>query len=120
MTPFVTQTGKSTDQGKIMRADRLVAIILLLQVHKKLTAKALAARLEVSPRTILRDVEAISRSGIPIYSNGGRGGGIALDENYRVTLTGLNEAEIHTFFISGNKQLFQDIGLGNAAENALL
>jgi predicted DNA-binding transcriptional regulator YafY len=103
-----------------MRADRLVAIVLLLQAQRKLTAQALAAKLEVSPRTILRDVEAISRAGIPIYSNGGRGGGIALDENYRVTLTGLKESELHTFFISGNVQLLRDIGLGDAAENALL
>jgi len=103
-----------------MRADRLVAITLLLQAQKKLTAQALAARLEVSPRTILRDVEALSRAGIPIYTNGGRGGGIALDENYRVKLNGLKEAEIHTFFISSNVQLFKDIGLGDAAENALL
>jgi predicted DNA-binding transcriptional regulator YafY len=103
-----------------MRADRLVAITLLLQTQKKLTAQALAARLEVSPRTILRDVEALSRAGIPIYATGGRGGGIALDERYRVTLTGLKEAELHTFFISSNVQLFRDIGLGDAAENALL
>jgi predicted DNA-binding transcriptional regulator YafY len=68
-----------------MRADRLVAIVLLLQTRKKLTARALATRLEVSPRTILRDVEALSIAGIPIYANGGRGGGIALDENYRVS-----------------------------------
>jgi Predicted transcriptional regulator len=103
-----------------MRADRLVAILLLLQIHKKLTAQALAVRLEVSPRTILRDVEALSIAGIPLYANGGRGGGIALDENYRVTLTGLKEAELHTFFLSSNVQLFKEIGLGDAAENALL
>lgn len=103
-----------------MRADRLVAIVLLLQTRKKLTARALATRLEVSPRTILRDVEALSIAGIPIYANGGRGGGIALDENYRVTLTGLKEAEIQTFFLASNVQLLRDIGLGDAAENALL
>src|SRR5260370_7667433 len=103
-----------------MRADGWVAIHVLLQTEKKLTAQALAARLEVSPRTIVRDVEALSRAGIPIYATGGRGGGIALDEHYRVTLTGLKEAELHTFFISSNVQLFRDIGLGDAAENALL
>jgi predicted DNA-binding transcriptional regulator YafY len=103
-----------------MRADRLIAITLLLHNQKKMTAQALAARLEVSPRTILRDVEALSRAGIPIYTSGGRAGGIALDENYRVTLTGLKEAEIHTFVLSSNARLFRDIGLGDAAENALL
>jgi predicted DNA-binding transcriptional regulator YafY len=73
---------KKSVRGKFMRADRLVAIVLLLQARRKVTAQVLAARLEVSPRTILRDVEALSRAGIPIYTNGGRGGGIALDENY--------------------------------------
>src|SRR5260370_28209251 len=103
-----------------MRADGWVAIHVLLQTEKKLTAQALAARLEVSPRTIVRDVEALSRAGIPIYATGGRGGGIALDEHYRVTLTGLKEAELHTFFSSSNVQLSRDIGLGDAADNALL
>lgn len=103
-----------------MRADRLVAIVLLLQTRKKLTARALAARLEVSPRTILRDVEALSIAGVPIYATGGRGGGIALDENYRVTLTGLKEAEIQAFILSKNVQLLREIGLGDAAENAFL
>jgi predicted DNA-binding transcriptional regulator YafY len=103
-----------------MRADRLVAMILLLQTRKKLTARALATRLEVSPRTILRDVEALSRAGIPIYTTGGRGGGIALDEHYRVTLTGLKEAEIQTLLLASHVQLLREIGLGNAAENALL
>src|SRR5258708_28559043 len=103
-----------------MRADRLVTMILLLQTRKKLTARALATRLEVSPRTILRDVEALSRAGIPMYTTGGRGGGIALDENYRVTLTRLKNAEIQTLLLASHIQLLKGIWLGNAARNALL
>src|SRR5258708_12708637 len=97
-----------------MRADRLVTMILLLQTRKKLTARALATRLEVSPRTILRDVEALSRAGIPMYTTGGRGGGIALDENYRVTLPGLKKAEIQTLFLPRHIQLPTEIRLDNS------
>ncbi|QBD76668.1 WYL domain-containing protein [Ktedonosporobacter rubrisoli] len=103
-----------------MRADRLVAIVLHLQTRKKMTAMALARELEVSTRTILRDVEALSIAGVPIYATGGRGGGIALDEHYRVTLSGLKEAEAQAFLLSSNLQLLREIGLGDAAENAFL
>ncbi len=103
-----------------MRADRLISIVLLLQRHGKLTASRLASELEVSPRTILRDVEALSIAGIPVYADGGHGGGIALDEKYRTSLTGLNEAEVHSLFISSNNQLLNEVGLGQAAESTLL
>ncbi|MCE7982914.1 MAG: HTH domain-containing protein [Caldilinea sp. CFX5] len=68
-----------------MRADRLLSIVLLLQREGKMTADNLARQLEVSRRTILRDVEALSFAGIPLYTEGGHGGGIALDEKYRTT-----------------------------------
>ncbi len=103
-----------------MRADRLLAITMLLQTRGKMTAEALAEELDVSRRTILRDIDALSFVGIPVYAEGGHGGGIALDENYRLTLTGLKETEVHSLFISGNNQLLKDIGLGEAAENTLL
>ncbi len=103
-----------------MRADRLLAITMLLQTRGKMTAEALAEELGVSRRTILRDIDALSFAGIPIYTEGGHGGGIALDENYRLSLTGLKESEVHSLFISGNNQLLNDIGLGEAAENTLL
>jgi predicted DNA-binding transcriptional regulator YafY len=102
-----------------MRADRLIAIVMLLQNKGKTTADTLAQELEVSRRTILRDVEALSMSGIPIYADGGHGGGIALDENYRVTLTGLKEAEVRALFVSSNAKLLHDVGLGDAAESTL-
>jgi biotin operon repressor len=69
-----------------MRADRLLSIILLLQTRGKMTAKALAEKLEVSRRTILRDITALSSSGVPVYSEGGHGGGIALVEEFKVCL----------------------------------
>lgn len=103
-----------------MRADRLLVIILLLQNKGKLTAANLAKELGVSRRTILRDVEALSFAGIPIYAEGGNGGGIALDEHYRTSLTGLKEAEIRTLFISTHPQRLNDLGLGDAAQSTLL
>lgn len=103
-----------------MRADRLVSLIMLLQTRGKTTAQVLAAELGVSRRTILRDVEALSFAGIPVYAEGGHGGGVALDEHYRVTLTGLKEAEVRALFVSSNASLLRDIGLGEAAESTLL
>jgi predicted DNA-binding transcriptional regulator YafY len=76
-----------------MRADRLLAILLRLHLRGKLTAKDLAKELEVSRRTILRDITALGIAGVPIYAEGGRTGGIHLDPTYRVNLTGLTEAE---------------------------
>ncbi|MCC6612409.1 MAG: YafY family transcriptional regulator [Anaerolineae bacterium] len=103
-----------------MRADRLVSIVMLLQARGRLTAALLARELGVSRRTILRDVEALSFAGIPIYAQGGHEGGIALDEGYRTTLTGLNQAEVQSLFVGNHAQLLRDVGLGDAAEGGLL
>jgi predicted DNA-binding transcriptional regulator YafY len=102
-----------------MRADRLLNIMLRLQAGKKMTAQTLANELEVSRRTILRDVEALSVAGIPIYADKGHGGGIALDENYRFSLTGLKESEVCALFLSSNTKLMTDIGLAEASGNIL-
>lgn len=103
-----------------MRADRLLAIMMLLQTRGKMTAQALAAKLEVSRRTILRDVEALSIAGVPIYAEGGHGGGITLDEQYRTTLAGLQDKEVRTLFVNNNHQLLSELGLGDAAESTML
>jgi predicted DNA-binding transcriptional regulator YafY len=103
-----------------MRADRLLTILMLLHSRGKMTTQTLAGELGVSRRTILRDVDALSYAGVPIYADGGHGGGIALDEHYRVTLTGLNEGEVRALFVSSNAKLLKDVGLGDAAESTLL
>lgn len=103
-----------------MRADRLLSIILLLQTRGKMTAKALAEELQVSRRTILRDINALSFSGIPVYSEGGHGGGIALAEEYRTSLTGLNTAEVQSLFVGHNHDALRDVGLGDAGQRLLL
>lgn len=103
-----------------MRADRLLSIMLILQAQGKTTTLALAATLEVSRRTILRDIEALCMAGVPVYTKAGHGGGVYLDEHYRVSLTGLKEAEVRALFVSTRPGPLQDVGLGQAAEATLL
>lgn len=103
-----------------MRADRLLAILLYLQTHGRTTAAELAERLEVSERTIYRDLDALSASGVPVYAERGPGGGCTLDEDYRTNLTGLKEDEVRSLFMSGLYGPLQDLGLGKALEDAML
>lgn len=103
-----------------MRADRLLSILLLLQVHQRMTARELARRLEVSERTIHRDMEALSGSGVPVVAERGTGGGWGLLEEYRTNLTGLNEAEIQALFLTKPSRLLEDLGLNQAAEAGLI
>lgn len=93
---------------------------MLLQTRGKMTTRTLAHELEVSRRTILRDLDALSTAGIPIYTEGGHGGGVALDENYRLSLNGLKQEEVRTLFVSGFSTLLDDIGLNRSAESTLL
>lgn len=103
-----------------MRGDRLIKMILLLQTQGKLTTQTLANELEVSRRTILRDIDVLSSSGIPIYTDSGHGGGVGLDENYRSRLTGLNEHEAQTLFITDNSRLLSELGLSDEASSTFL
>ncbi|HEX8186484.1 MAG TPA: YafY family protein, partial [Blastocatellia bacterium] len=103
-----------------MRADRLLSIMLLLQVHRRITARELASRLEVSERTIHRDMDALSGAGIPVFAERGSGGGWALMEEYRTNLTGLNKDEIQALFLVNPSRLLADLGLGKASDAALI
>lgn len=103
-----------------MRADRLLSILLLLQAHRRLTAQALAQRLEVSARTIHRDMESLSAAGVPVYAQRGAGGGWVLPESYRTDLTGLSEAETQALFVGGPSRLLADLGLERASDAALV
>ena len=76
-----------------MRAQRLISILMALQRGHPLTAGELAQRLEVSIRTIFRDIDALSSMGVPVYTEAGRGGGIRLLEGYSSDLTGLSSGE---------------------------
>src|ERR1041385_2954764 len=88
-----------------MRADRLLAVLLLLQRRKLVTIAELARRLEVSVRTVHRDLEALGAAGIPIYSQPGRNGGVGMLASYRTDLTGLS---------LGEAELLPLLGLGDA------
>lgn len=82
-----------------MRADRLVAELLILQARGRVTAAELAHELEISERTARRDLEALGMAGIPVYSQAGKGGGWSLLGGARTDLTGLTAAEARTLFL---------------------
>lgn len=94
-----------------MKASRLIAILMLLQSQGQMTAKELAKQLEVSPRTIYRDIDALSEAGIPVYAERGPHGGCALLDDYRTTLTGLNPAEVRALFATALSDLLSPVGL---------
>ncbi|WP_164017365.1 helix-turn-helix transcriptional regulator [Pyxidicoccus trucidator] len=94
-----------------MRADRLVSLTLLLQSRPKMTAGELARELQVSERTIHRDLDALSSAGVPVYATRGATGGVALMEGWRTQLTGLTRAELHALATVGAPGALEDLGL---------
>ena len=102
----------------MLRADRLMTIVLILQRHGIQTAPQLAKRLEVSERTILRDIDALSASGIPVYAERGSHGGFRLADGYRIDLTGLKSPEVRTLFLRGLDGILSDLGWNHDAEIA--
>ncbi|MFD5161568.1 helix-turn-helix transcriptional regulator [Streptomyces hawaiiensis] len=102
-----------------MRADRLVSLVLLLRQRGRLTADTLARELEVSTRTVLRDIEALSAAGVPVYAERGRHGGFALLPGFRTELTGLNHDEALALLTAGSRRGEQVFGLGSALSSAM-
>jgi predicted DNA-binding transcriptional regulator YafY len=102
-----------------MRSDRLLSLLLLLQGHGRLPARELAARLEVSERTIHRDVEALSGAGVPVYAERGRRGGVALLPGYRTDVSGLTGPEAQALFIFAGRGTLADLGLERDLRGAL-
>ncbi|MFC4125633.1 helix-turn-helix transcriptional regulator [Nocardia rhizosphaerae] len=103
-----------------MRADRLVSLVLLLRQRGRLTATELAAELEVSTRTVLRDIDALSTAGVPVYAERGRHGGFALLPGFRTELTGLTHDEALALLIAGSRRGAQAFGLDSALAAAML
>ncbi|HEX3368658.1 MAG TPA: YafY family protein [Candidatus Cybelea sp.] len=101
-----------------MKADRLIALLLLLQSRRQCSARLLAEQLEVSERTIYRDVDALGAAGVPVYTERGAAGGIALADGYRRALTHFGEDEVRALFVSGASPL-ADLGLERGLVRAL-
>lgn len=102
-----------------MRADRLLSLLMLLQARGRMTASQLAMELEVSTRTIYRDVDALCSAGVPVYVLRGPGGGIDLLEAYRTNLTGLSDAEVQALFMISIPAALVELGVGGDLRAAL-
>ncbi|MGI5378370.1 helix-turn-helix transcriptional regulator [Streptomyces sp. CA-251387] len=102
-----------------MKSDRLLSILLLLQTRGRIPARELAERLEVSVRTVYRDVEALSTSGVPVYAERGRHGGIELLAGFRTDVTGLTADESRALFILAAQGAHAALGLDAALGSAL-
>jgi predicted DNA-binding transcriptional regulator YafY len=103
-----------------MRADRLLTELMLLQTRGRMTARELAVELEVSERTIYRDVDALAASGVPVFAERGPGGGCALLDSYRTTLTGLKPDEIRALFMLNIPAPLARLGVSDELRAALL
>jgi predicted DNA-binding transcriptional regulator YafY len=102
-----------------VRADRLLSLVLLLRHRGRMTAPAIACELEVSTRTVLRDVEALSAAGIPVYAERGRHGGFALLPGFSTDLTGLTPDEAVALLTSPSHATSDALGLGEAFSSAI-
>jgi predicted DNA-binding transcriptional regulator YafY len=94
--------------------------MLMLQVHRRITARELARRLEVSERTIQRDMDALGAAGVPVLAERGPQGGWSLAERYRTDLNGLNEAEMRALFLMHSPRILADLGIRPAAEAGIV
>jgi predicted DNA-binding transcriptional regulator YafY len=101
-----------------MKSGRLLGMLLLLQARGRMSARDLAGRLEVSQRTVYRDIDALSAAGVPVHAERGANGGIVLADGYRKALTQFNEDEIRALFAAGNN-LLSDIGIEDGLPRAL-
>ena len=97
----------------------MLSLLMLLQARGKVSAERLAEELEVSVRTIYRDITALSSSGVPVYCERGPGGGVSLVEEYRTTLTGLNPAEARALFMLSIPEPLRRLGVGEELQAAM-
>lgn len=102
-----------------VKSDRLLSILLLLQTRARVSADELATRLEVSTRTIYRDVDSLSAAGVPVYAERGRHGGISLLPGFRTDVTGLTADEARALFVLTAQGTHSALGLDGALGSAL-
>lgn len=115
----MTSNVRFSGETETVRSDRLLSILMLLQTRGRVPAAELAGRLEVSVRTIYRDVEALSAAGVPVYTERGRRGGIALLPGYRTDMTGLTRDEARALFVLTTPGAHGDLGLQVPLRSAL-
>ena len=101
-----------------MKSERLLSMLLLLQARGRASAREIASSLEVSERTIYRDLDSLSAAGIPVHAERGARGGIVLAEGYRRALTQFRDDEIRALFVSATDTL-ADVGMGDTLRRAL-
>jgi predicted DNA-binding transcriptional regulator YafY len=103
-----------------VRADRLISLLMLLQSRGRMKAHQLAAELEVSERTVYRDIDALSAAGVPVYGECGRDGGFALLDSYHTRLTGMTDEELRILFMLRIPEPLNELGVSTELKKALL
>jgi predicted DNA-binding transcriptional regulator YafY len=103
-----------------MRADRLISLLMLLQSRGRMKAHELAEVLEVSERTVYRDIDALSAAGVPVYGECGREGGFALIDSYHTRLTGMTDEELRILFMLRIPEPLHELGFSQDLKQALL
>jgi predicted DNA-binding transcriptional regulator YafY len=102
-----------------VRADRLLSLLLILRQRSRATARELAVELEVSERTVLRDIEALSAAGVPVYAARGCRGGFALLDGWTTDMSGLTAPETQALLAAGSRSSARALGLGSAFASGL-
>lgn len=110
---YLCYTDKKMTGGNVMRADRLLSIILCLQTENMMSAKKLAEKLEVSERTIYRDIDALNYSGFPVYALRGSHGGFALDKHFHIDLSDIPFPEFKNLLLNRAPGPLADLGMNS-------